>query len=105
MATKTLVISDISGEPDAETVTIGLRSNWYDVDLTASERTELEQMLTPYIQVGRKPVRKPSNRFVPETTPDEREEIRAWAKEQGYAVADYGMVPKKIYRAYTAAHA
>lgn len=105
MTTRTLIVSDLSGEPNAETVSIGWRSNWYEADLTKSERAELEQMLAPYIAAARKPAKKPTNRFVPETTYEEREEIRAWARNQGYAVADYGMVPKKIYRAYQAARA
>ncbi|AXK45959.1 histone-like nucleoid-structuring protein Lsr2 [Brachybacterium saurashtrense] len=105
MATKTVLVSDLSGEPDAETVTIGWKSAWYETELTASERAELDEMLAPYIAAGRKAQSKPSNRFVPDTTVEEREEIRAWARENGYELADYGKIPNSIYRAYQAARA
>lgn len=103
MATRTINISDLSGEPEATTATVGLRGQWYEVDLIEFERAELESVLAPYIAAGRK-AKKPKNSSVPETTVEEREQIRAWAKGQGYEVADFGRVPKKIYRAYVDAH-
>lgn len=105
MVAKTVLVSDLSGELDAETVTIGWRAAWYETELTASERAELDEMLAPYIAAGRKAQSKTSKRFVPETTVEEREEIRAWARENGYELADYGKIPNSIYRAYRAAHA
>lgn len=104
MVTRTILVSDLSGEPEAETVTIGWKAAWYETELTASERADLDEMLAPYISAGRKAVKKPSNRFVPATTVEEREEIRSWAKRQGYEVADYGKIPNSIYRAHQAAH-
>lgn len=105
MATRTILVSDLSGESEAETVTIGWGSAWYETELTASERAELDKMLAPYIASGRKAAKKPSNRFVPDTTAEEREEIRAWAKREGYEVAEYGKIPNRVYKAFTAAHA
>ncbi|MFP3397608.1 Lsr2 family protein [Brevibacterium sp. SIMBA_078] len=105
MVTKTILVSDLSGEPEAETVTIGWEAAWYETELTASERAELDKMLAPYIAAGRKAVKKPSNRFVPDTTVEEREEIRAWAKREGYDVAEYGKIPNRVYKAFTAVHA
>ncbi|WP_432789398.1 Lsr2 family protein [Brevibacterium sp. K11IcPPYGO002] len=103
--TRTILVSDLSGEPAAETVRIGWRSTWYETELTATECAELDEMLAPYLTAARKAATKPSRRFVPDTTVEEREEIRAWAKSNGYELADYGMIPKKIYRAFQKAHA
>lgn len=105
MVTRTILVSDLSGEPEAETVKIGWKADWYEAELTATERDELDEMLAPYISAGRKAVKRPSKRFVPDTTSEEREEIRAWAKRQGYEVAEYGKIPNSIYREYQAAHA
>lgn len=104
MAIRNVVESDLSGKPDAATVTFGLGNTWYEIDLTPEEQKELEAHLKTYVKKGRKADKKPTNRFVPETTPEEREEIRAWAKEQGYKVAEFGKIPNKIYRAYQEAH-
>lgn len=104
MVTRTILVSDLSGKPEAETVRIGWKATWYETELTATERAELDEMLAPYIQAGRKAVTKPSKRFVPDTTVEEREEIRAWAEGNGYEFAQYGKIPNKIYKAYMAAH-
>lgn len=106
MATRTVHISDLSGEPDAETFTLGLDRTWYEVDLTPSEQDEVRQLLDPYLEAGRKigPTLENRQRVVPETTVEEREEIRAWAKENHYKLAEYGRIPKKIFAAYKAAH-
>ncbi|WP_258234008.1 histone-like nucleoid-structuring protein Lsr2 [Brevibacterium oceani] len=104
MAIEKIIKSDISGEMDAATVTFGLGGTWYEIDLTDEEQKELQKRFTDYLKAGRKAQAKPSNRFVPDTTPEEREEIRAWAKENGYELADYGKIPNKIYKAYQEAH-
>ncbi|MFD7661329.1 histone-like nucleoid-structuring protein Lsr2, partial [Streptomyces sp. NPDC059788] len=38
------------------------------------------------------------------TTVEEREEIREWAREQGYEVNERGRIPKKVKKAYDEAH-
>lgn len=43
-------------------------------------------------------------RQMPETTPEEREEIRSWAQDQGHEFDVRGRVPKKIMPAYDKAH-
>ncbi|MDW6058066.1 Lsr2 family protein [Streptomyces sp. FXJ1.4098] len=106
MAIRSIVESDLSGKPDAATVTFGLGDTWYEVDLTAEEQKELEKTLKSYVKVGRKvgkttPVKKP---VVPETTLEERDKIRKWAKEEGYEFADRGRIPKTIMKAYDEAH-
>ncbi|MER6520047.1 Lsr2 family protein [Streptomyces sp. NPDC001553] len=105
MAIRSIVESDLSGKPDAATATFGLGDTWYEVDLTAEERKKLEEALKPFLKVSRKAGKAaPKKRVVPETTPEERDTIRAWAKKEGYDFADRGRIPKAVMKAYDEAH-
>lgn len=106
MAIRKIIESDISGKADAATVTFGLGGTWYEVDLTEDEKRDLEAALGTYLKVGRKTAdgrgeRKP---VVPATTPEEREQIRAWGRKNGFEAPDFGRVPKKLQAAYDKAH-
>ncbi|MFF4410214.1 Lsr2 family protein [Streptomyces sp. NPDC001404] len=106
MAIRSIVESDLSGKPDAVTQTFGLGDTWYEIDLTAEEQKKLEEALKPYLKVSRKaakttPVKK---RVVPETTAEERDKIREWAKKEGHEFADRGRIPKAVMKAYDEAH-
>lgn len=105
MAIKTVIESDLSGKTDATTVTFGLGDVWYEIDLTEEERKKLEQSLKTYVNKGRKASpRSAARRVVPETTPEEREAIRAWGREHDFEFAEYGRIPKKLLQAYDKAH-
>ncbi|MFD2024113.1 histone-like nucleoid-structuring protein Lsr2 [Promicromonospora aerolata] len=105
MAIKTIVESDISGQSDAATVTFGLGNTWFEVDLTEDEQKELEQALAPFVKAGRKAGQSTKKkRATPETTVEERAKIRAWAREQGHEVTEFGRIPRKIIDAYREAH-
>ncbi|MFI5702623.1 Lsr2 family protein [Streptomyces xanthochromogenes] len=105
MAIRSIVESDLSGKPDATTVTFGLGDTWYEVDLTAEEQKALEAALKSYLKVGRKAGKSaPKKRVVPETTAEEREKIREWGKKKGHVLADRGRIPKELMIAYDKAH-
>ncbi|MEU6261880.1 histone-like nucleoid-structuring protein Lsr2 [Saccharopolyspora shandongensis] len=105
MAKREVVESDLSGKPDAATVTFGLAGTWYEIDLTDEEKKKLEQVLKTYLTKGRQASEKhEKKRVVPETTPEEREEIRAWARQKGYEFAERGRIPKNVLAAYDKAH-
>ncbi|WP_405814553.1 Lsr2 family protein [Streptomyces sp. NBC_01390] len=106
MAIRSIVESDLSGKPDAATQTFGLGDTWYEIDLTPEEQKKLEEALKPYLKVSRKagkttPVKK---RVVPETTTEERDKIREWAKKEGLEFAERGRIPKTVMKAYDEAH-
>jgi hypothetical protein len=106
MAIRSVVESDLSGKTGASTVSFGFGDSWYEVDLTAEERKELEKTLGTYFKVGRKAPRPgQKRRNIPETTNEERNAIREWAQKNGYDIAPRGVIPKKIYAAYQEAHA
>jgi hypothetical protein len=105
MAIRKVVESDLSGRTDAATVTFGLKGTWFEIDLTDDEQKDLEQRLADYLEKGRKAERVGNpKRFVPETTPEERAEIRAWGREHGFEFAERGKIPKKLQQAYDEAH-
>ena len=105
MAIREVIESDLSGKPDAATFTFGVGDQWYEVDLTPEERKKLEASLKEYMKVGRKTSKEPGKKkVVPNTTPEQREEIRKWAKENGHEVAEYGRIRKEVFKAYWDAH-
>lgn len=108
MATEhlTIVKSDISGTEDAATITFGLGGTWYEIDLTKDEQAELEKSLKTYLKAGRKatPKQPEKRKVVPETTAEQREQIRAWAQGAGFEVPARGRIPKEIIAAWNKAH-
>ncbi|GAP61324.1 nucleoid-associated protein Lsr2 [Arthrobacter sp. Hiyo1] len=106
MAIKKVIESDLSGRQDAERVTFGLGETWYEIDLTDDERQGLEAALKSYLAAGRKATQEPPKprKMVPTTTPEEREKIREWGRENGFDFAPYGRIPKEVMAAYDAAH-
>ncbi|QWF85720.1 Lsr2 dimerization domain-containing protein [Amycolatopsis sp. CA-230715] len=153
--------SDISGKPDAGTVTFGFEDTWYEIELTADEKQQFKRRLKTYLEHAREasegrvaPDAEPSagdskvsepgtssttktpvgaakrkvsassgtttvvvsatdgkvpeptetTDVVPDTTPDERAEIRDWADEEGYDVAPWGRIPLDVVDAYDKAH-
>lgn len=106
MAEKKVIESDLSGRLDAERVTFGLGGTWYEIDLTDDERQALEKALDQYLAKGRKAAPEPPQRrkMVPTTTPEERDKIREWGRENGFEFAEYGRIPKEVMAAYDAAH-
>lgn len=109
MVTKNLKVveSDLSGEPGAETTLIGLKGEVLELDLTAAERATLDELFAPYIARGRMlgpMAAKPfAPRKVPESTAQERVEIRDWARAEGYEVSNHGQIPNRLVNAYKAA--
>lgn len=105
MAIRKVIESDLSGEPNAATVTFGVGDQWYEVDLTPEERKKFEASLKEYVKAGRKASKEPGKKkVVPTTTAEEREKIRKWAKENGHEVAEYGRIRKEVFKAYWDAH-
>lgn len=109
MSTKNLIVSDLSGRPDAVPTSFGYAGTWYEIDLTAAEYEELERCMSAYLdaarRVGTAVVKPLPQRFVPDTTPVERSAIRVWARENGHRLSSYGQIPNAIHSAYAAAHA
>ena len=105
MVAKTFVkfYSDLSGEEigeSAETLSFSLSGTSYEIDLTADERAEFEQMLTKYIEAARPAL----GRGTGTTAGLDPKVVRAWAVENGHDVPSRGRIPRAIVEAYNAAH-
>lgn len=101
----TTLVSDLSGQDAQVTVEFGLDGQTYAVDLTDAEADDLRDALRAYLSVARKTGRKVKSEHkgsggkVPK---GERAAVRAWAREQGYAVGDRGRIASEIVVAYRA---
>lgn len=110
MARQEVLVDDIDGAPGAVTVPFTVEKYAYEIDLTPDHRRELYAVLEPYMEAGRQilpePVvdAKPARRTQPRIDPEQLESIRAWARRNGYRVADRGRVPAAVLDAYQAAH-
>lgn len=105
MAIRNVIESDISGKPDAATVTFGLEDAWFEIDLTTEEKKELQKTLERYMSKARKASPKAHKKpIVPETTPEEREKIREWGRENGFNPPAFGRLTNKLQKAYDEAH-
>lgn len=56
MATRTVTetLSDLSGQPANRTVTFGVGTAVYEIDLTNDEAHHLLELLQPYVEVARR---------------------------------------------------
>jgi hypothetical protein len=89
---QTVLIDDLSGEPAAETVQIGLDGRHFELDLTKDHAHQLRAELKAYVQRGR-PVAPPQPKR-------NAARIRAWAKQNGYEVSDRGRIHRDVIEAY-----
>lgn len=104
MSARTVYFDDITGEPDASPVRFGLDGREYTIDLTDKNADGLAQFLAPYIDAGRLVSRlvPASQRKAVKRT--RAADVRAWAKDNGYAVNAMGAIPRAIQRAYDNTH-
>lgn len=105
MAIKSVIESDLSGKQGASTFTFAVGDTNYEIDLTKEEGEEFESYLRGYAKKGRKATAEGSKKpVVPDTTPEERVQIREWGRKNGFTVPERGKIPKEVQRAYDEAH-
>ncbi|MFG3710829.1 Lsr2 family protein [Micromonospora sp. NPDC047730] len=103
---------DITGKPGAGTVPFAIDGIRYEIDLSASERDKLRDLMKPYVKAGRRVtgvVRAlPSvGRGPARTDPRQLQEQRRWWREN-YKVldlrepSDKGRIPREVVAAYLA---
>ncbi|AZM51759.1 hypothetical protein DMA15_03505 [Streptomyces sp. WAC 01529] len=112
MAQKTVVtyIDDLTGEESEEigTHTILVNGAGVEIDLTPDNYDDLLERLSPYLTAdGARRVRgtagKSKGRKASSDGP-RAEDVRTWARENGYEVNDRGRVPASVREAYDKAH-
>jgi hypothetical protein len=106
--TVTTYYSDLSGATVDENhcgTRFSLDGVDYEIDLTASERAALGNVLAPYISAARR-LRQATQagRLIESPTSSEPTpgELRAWAEVNGFVVSSRGRVPEMVREAYRA---
>jgi hypothetical protein len=96
---------DLTGGPADETVKFALDGTDYEVDLSTRHAGELRRLLAPFVEHAR--LVRPLRARVKARTAASRErsrDIRAWAEQQGFSVAEHGRLPTSVVHEYDLAH-
>lgn len=98
-----------------ETVTFELDEVRYEIDLSRRNAMQLRRAMEPWINAARRTGGRRARRAPTEPqahahahahatiAAERRAAIRKWARNNGYGVAVYGRIPRKVLQAYTAA--
>ncbi|GAB7003938.1 Lsr2 family protein [Nocardioides sp. AN3] len=97
---------DLDGSEGVETVSFALDGKSYEIDLNEKNATKLRKALAPFIDAGRKASRAsaPARKSTAAPAGTSPQEIRAWAKSNGYDVPDRGRIPASVRQAFEAAN-
>lgn len=96
------LIDDLDGAElgdEGKTVRFGLDGRDYEIDLSAAHADELAAALAPYVEAGRR-LTKARSAESTKFMAGQLEEIRQWARANGYTVADKGRISREIKIAY-----
>jgi Lsr2 len=94
---------DLTGGPADETVEFGIDGRTYAVDLNARHAAEFRRQLGRFVERAR-PARSRARGAIRTAASRERSrQIRAWAEQQGLAIAEHGRLPSNVVREYEAA--
>jgi hypothetical protein len=101
---------DLDGAEATQTVRFALDGRELEIDLSDQNAARLRKAFLPYISAGRRlGARTGTSRYTrlpsdsPGKTTAELARVRAWARENGYAVSDRGRVKGDVLDAYHAA--
>lgn len=104
MARRVILSDDLTGleSEDVETVTYGISGTFYEIDLSEVSWKKMEKALTPFIKASREITRADAIRRMaaPSDSVSDTENIRAWARENGFEVGDRGRLSEEIRAAY-----
>lgn len=109
------LIDDLDGSEANQTITFGLGGKWYEIDLNVEHAEGLRNSLAPFVEKARKSstpggsartrsfggFSTPRHRStVEQRAKADNDEIREWARGNGYSVADRGRIPETVLDAY-----
>lgn len=104
MARRTIVtlVDDLDGTEAAETVRFALDGVAYEIDLSAKNATELREHLGRFVSAARRVGGAAPRHRRRRRGTAERDLIRQWARQNGWAVSDRGRIPQEVVTAYRA---
>lgn len=107
------LVDDIDGSDADETIPFALDGVRYEIDLSEDNAGELRDALAQYVEHARRTGGRKTSRTAlgpatvaavskPRTAADreQNQAIRAWAKKNGFDVADRGRIPSDVVDAY-----
>ena len=105
------LVDDLTGEVAAETVIFGLDGKTYEIDLSSENAGKLRDVLTSYVEAGRRPGGRRRATSVaaagvrrPAVDREQSQAIREWARKRGMNVSERGRIPADVTRAYQEAN-
>jgi len=103
------MIDDLDGsEDDVSTVLFALDKKDYAIDLSAANAERLREKLAKFVDAAT-PVKTSKARLPGKTKPHTSErgtsqEIREWARTNGYGVSDRGRISQAVWDAFDEVH-
>lgn len=92
---RVLFIDDVDGSEAEETVSFALDGVSYEIDVSAENAEALRESIAPWIgharRVGGRSKAKPNL---------DLNDVRAWARENGFTVSDRGRLASEVLEAY-----
>lgn len=99
-----VLVDDVDGSPAAESVSFGLDGVSYEIDLSATNAAALRSALEPWVVKARRVGgRRAAGKK--RSAQSNADDIRDWARANGYDVKTRGRVSAEIRAAYEAARA
>lgn len=97
-----ILVDDITGGDATETVNFALDNVSYEIDLSAENAAKLRQDFETWVNAGRRVSSRRGS--ASRARSNDSAKVRAWAKDNGYAVSERGRISAEIREAYTKAH-
>ncbi|MFD6073512.1 histone-like nucleoid-structuring protein Lsr2 [Amycolatopsis lurida] len=105
------IIDDLDGGEATQTVPFGLDGVQYEIDLSDENAEALREVLERYIAAGTRTGGRKLRVAAGQSTTgsgssrtatdrERNQQVRAWASENGYAIAERGRIPSNIYEAF-----
>ncbi|MSS44966.1 Lsr2 family protein [Cutibacterium sp. WCA-380-WT-3A] len=97
------LVDDVDGSPAEESVNFALDGVNYVIDLSAENASKLRDDLSAWVDHARRTGGRRTRGRRPTGGPTANE-VRKWAKSQGYKVSERGRVSNEIREAYERTH-
>ncbi|OFP23902.1 hypothetical protein HMPREF2995_05705 [Propionibacterium sp. HMSC062D02] len=97
------LVDDVDGSPAEESVNFALDGVNYVIDLSAENASKLRDALSLWVDHARRTGGRRTRGRCPTGGPTANE-VRQWAKSQGYEVSERGRVSNEIREAYQRTH-
>lgn len=103
-----MLIDDVDGSEANETIQFALDGVQYEIDLNETHAKELRDSLATWVDSARRVAgrRRPGRAAASSSngSSGNTNEVRQWAKANGYEVSDRGRISAAVREAYEAAH-